>query len=79
MSAAAGSGLLMPTLDEIMAAGRARSGVTAVLDAADRVRDGHYETCPCGALLQIGGALSGPDWMAIEEWHAAHADCAVTP
>ena len=34
---AAGSGLLLPTLDELLAAGRARAGVTAVLDAADRM------------------------------------------
>jgi hypothetical protein len=65
----------MRGLDEIMAAGRGRAGVTAVLDAADRARDGHYESCPCGALLQIGGRLSAADWMAIEDWRAEHTDC----
>jgi len=80
----------MPSLDDLMAAGRGRAGVAAVLDAADKVRaeldwanhqasfappPEYYAQCVCGSVMQVMGELDGDDYIAIEDWNAQHAEC----
>jgi hypothetical protein len=80
----------MRSLDDIMAAGRGHAGVTAVLDAANRVRSDiewanyqasfapapeYYASCMCGSVMQVMGELDGDDYVAIEDWNAQHAEC----
>lgn len=80
---------VVPALEELLA-GTPRAGVTAVLDAAERLRDQiedaeyrasfappptHYACCPCGSVTEIHGELDDDDYDAIRDWHADHADC----
>lgn len=84
----AGSGLLLPALDELV--DRARPGVLAVLDAADalhrQVEDAewrasfappvtHYAQCPCGSVMEVYGELDADDYDAIRDWQTDHEDC----
>jgi hypothetical protein len=87
---AAGSGLLLPSLDTLIASAARSSGVTAVLAAADRVHnqieDAEYRAsfapppevyacCPCGSVMEIHGELDAEEYDAIRDWEYGHADC----
>lgn len=84
----AGSGLLLPALDELVE--HTRPGVLAVLDAADalhrRIEDAEYRAsfapapefwaqCPCGSVMEVYGELDADDYDAIRDWEASHDDC----
>lgn len=84
----AGSGLLLPALDELV--DRARPGVLAVLDAADALHrqietaefraslapsPTHYAQCVCGSVMQIFGELDADDYDAIRDWQTDHEEC----
>lgn len=86
----AGSGLLLPTVDELVAQAGRRRGVTAVLDAADaahrQLEDAEYRAsfappptyyaqCVCGAVMQIHGDLVDEDYDAIRDFDDAHSYC----
>lgn len=87
----AGSGLLLPTLDELVDQAGLRSGVLAVLDAADKahsqIEDAEYRAsfappptyyaqCVCGAVMEIRGDLVDEDYDAIRDFDDAHFECA---
>lgn len=86
----AGSGMLLPTLDELIAQAGHRAGVNAVLDAADaqrnQVEDAEYRAsfapaptfyaqCPCGSVMQVHGDIDDEDRDAIRDWDDVHAGC----
>ncbi|WP_104182751.1 hypothetical protein [Mycobacterium avium] len=84
----AGSGLLLPTLDELIAEAGHRSGVSAVLDAADklhrRIEDlesrlpwppSYYAQCVCGSVMEVYGDVTDEDRDAIRDWDDLHAYC----
>lgn len=87
----AGSGLLLPTIDELIGEVSRRPGVVAVLAAADKAHSQledaeyrasfappptYYAQCPCGAVMQIHGDLVDEDYDAIRDFDDAHFDCA---
>lgn len=86
----AGSGLLLPTLDDLIAQAGHRAGVNAVLDAADaqrnQVEDAEYRAsfappptfyaqCQCGSVMEVYGDLNDEDRDAIRDWDDTHAYC----
>lgn len=88
----AGSGMLLPTLDDLIDSAGRRSGVAAVLDAADKARrrlddaehrasfappPTHFAQCVCGSVMEILGDLDEEDCDAIRDWHYEHAACEV--
>lgn len=90
MSGAAGSGLLLPSLDDLIDAAGRRAGIHAVLDAADKLHgqleDAEYRAsfapaptfyaqCVCGSVMTVHGELDEDDREAIRDWDDTHAYC----
>lgn len=86
----AGSGLLLPTLNDLIVDAGRHSGVLAVLDAADRlhgqIEDAEYRAsfapaptfhaqCTCGSVMEVHGELDDEDRDAIRDWDDFHAEC----
>lgn len=86
----AGSGLLLPTLDELISAAGHRAGIHAVLDAADKLHGQledaetrasfapaptFYAQCACGSVMTVHGDVDDEDYDAIRDWDDTHAYC----